>query len=365
MTFVLYANTISPHQLPLARELVGRLGAANYRYIYTEALAQSRKAMGWDEPNEPWILRYGTDEAAEWLRDADVVLMQHNRDWDLMEDRLSRGKTCLYSSERWFKPISLYGFIHKGSAKFEIDGRCRMFSPSYRKMARRFLSLTRRHENFKALCIGVHAKSDFLRLGVPEERLVDWGYFVEKGAGNWELGAGNWARRRDEVLRSAQDNAPLKVMWAGRMLGLKRVGDLIDAVRRNARCELTLIGDGPERRQLEGRARGLSVRFRPFMPSGEIRRLMREQDVFVFPSCAIEGWGAVVGEALEEGMQVFGTFEAGASATMLPESHLFHAGDVGRLADLLSQARTLPRPEIGEWTAASAAKRLLSRLEKL
>ena len=362
MTFALYTNSISPHQLPLARELVGQLGAENYRYVYTTEPLADRVGMGWKTEKAPWIIPYGCDEAQRWLVDADVVMMQHPRDWRLFEDRLRRGKTCLYASERWFKPIHVI---------FDMDGRLRMIHPGYRRMANRFVSLVREHPRFLVLPVGLHAKKDFKWLGVSESRILDWGYFVERGERGTTLRqgygwrAGNGERRKDEVPGSAQGHAPLKVMWAGRMLRLKRVGNLIDAVRRNAGCELTLIGDGPERRRLERRARGLSVRFRPFMPSEEIRRLMREHDVFVFPSCAMEGWGAVVGEALEEGMQVFGTFEAGASATMLPQSHLFHVGDVDRLADLLSQARALPRPAIGEWTAASAAKRLLSRLERL
>lgn len=30
MKFVFYTNSVSPHQLPLARELINRLGAENY-----------------------------------------------------------------------------------------------------------------------------------------------------------------------------------------------------------------------------------------------------------------------------------------------------------------------------------------------
>ena len=51
----------------------------------------------------------------------------------------------------------------------------------------------------------------------------------------------------------------------------------------------------------------------------KVRELMREHDLFVFPSNGLEGWGAVVSEALEEGMNVIGTFESGAPATLLPK----------------------------------------------
>ena len=70
-------------------------------------------------------------------------------------------------------------------------------------------------------------------------------------------------------------------------------------------------------------------------------------------------------EALEEGMKVLGTYEAGSSATMLDEGCLFHSGDWRRLRQLLEEcAAQKARGElhgqgIGEWTAAKAAERLL------
>ena len=88
---------------------------------------------------------------------------------------------------------------------------------------------------------------------------------------------------------------------------------------------------------------------------------MRSHDVYVLPSNGYEGWGAVVSEALEEGMRVLGTFEAGASATMLPRERLFRAGDWRRLARLLEKERddALPPCSIGDRTAAKAAEVLV------
>ena len=71
----------------------------------------------------------------------------------------------------------------------------------------------------------------------------------------------------------------------------------------------------------------------------------------------------MVSEALEEGMRVLGTFEAGASATMLPRERLFRAGDWRRLAELLSACREDSceggaAPGIGAWSASFAAEAL-------
>ena len=82
---------------------------------------------------------------------------------------------------------------------------------------------------------------------------------------------------------------------------------------------------------------------------------MRSYDIYVLSSHGSEGWGAVVSEALAEGMQVVGTHEAGASATVLPESHLFCSGDWRGLGKLLSVVHTLPREALDVWSVRQAA----------
>ena len=89
---------------------------------------------------------------------------------------------------------------------------------------------------------------------------------------------------------------------------------------------------------------------------------MHRHDVYVLSSNGQEGWGAALNEALEEGLQCVGTFEAGASATMLPQSNLYHTGDTHALVVLLRKALagTLPKPRIGEWTAKRAAENFIA-----
>ena len=84
---------------------------------------------------------------------------------------------------------------------------------------------------------------------------------------------------------------------------------------------------------------------------------MQDHDVYVLASNAYEGWGAVVSEALEEGMKIIGTYEAGSSATILPDTNLFHAGDWRSLMKLLNGE--VPKVGIGAWNPNSAAKLLV------
>ena len=139
--------------------------------------------------------------------------------------------------------------------------------------------------------------------------------------------------------------------------------------RRSVDVRLTLVGDGPERIRLERLARELPVSFLPPQPIDSIRPIMRKHDVYVLSSDAGEGWGAALNEALEEGMYVLGTYEAGASATLLHESDLFHSGDSSRLGQLLARCAMdkrsgkLQRQGMGEWSVAYAADFLVKDMK--
>ena len=372
MKIAFYVNIVSPHQIPLADELAKRVGPGNFRYVYWEKFHAERAKMGWGLLEREWI-----SDDKKLLENADVIYTA-TRDVELIERWLRAGKRVFYYGERWFKPVlvpSALCLVLRVLMKY--SGRLRMLVPGYRRMAKRFVGLAREYECFKVLPMGVHALRDFEWLGVPREKMELWGYFVAPGAQRHEACS---------VKHEACEERTLKVLWVGRMLGLKRIEDVIRAVRRvngrverekgrTRRVELTIVGNGPERvrleklaEQLEGRARGTrapSVTFRDSVPLAEVRTLMREHDVFVMASNAYEGWGAVVSEALEEGMAVVGTEEAGASATMLPEEYRYRAGDFEKLEKILVEMdvdgcrRKEHEIYFNKWTVVKAAERLM------
>lgn len=360
MKFCLYTISISPHQIPLAEELVKLLGADEYRYVYIRDMSKDRRQLGWSARRPDWMIPAESEEAQRWLREADVV-MAGERNVDLFKERSRRGLKTLYCSERWFKPL-----------KWGLDGRLRMLSPSYRSRARAIMDLVRTDVNFVLYPIGIHAARDFAWLlgcrisdfehipggllrgeGRYLEKMRMWGYFVAP------------SRQPDD--KSAHSvsmsvaQRPLRVLWVGRMLHLKRVDTIIRAVahicRGGGAIQLTLVGDGPEKRRLQVLARklDLAVTFMPPVPIGQIRDLMRRHDVYVLSSNAYEGWGAVVSEAIEEGMAVLGTQEAGSTATILDRTRLFPAGDVQSLASCLMSIDTAGQSG-GSWSARAAAE---------
>lgn len=305
---VVFYTMVSPHQLPLAQEVAKLVGLENFTYVAEDLLW---RGLTFDAGGLTLKTR---SEVGDLLETADVVYVGGYRPIELMERRAKKGLVTLYASERWFKPRI---------------GALRMLVPSYRKMAKRFVKLVNENACVKFLAIGPWAKSDFLRMGIKLDKVVDWGYYVEP---SHALPA-----------QQTRPHRPLRVLWAGRKLRLKRVEDVERAVSELVRLK---------------RVEFLEL---TNVPLSTVREKMREYDTFVMASNAYEGWGAVVSEALEEGMNVIGTFEAGASAAILPKQRLYHSGDVKALRELLEKEYRgeLPRCEIGEWTAKSAARKLV------
>lgn len=361
---VLYTNTISPHQLPLAREMAARVGEGNFRYIYTEVADKDHGGLGWTLDVPKWCVHVGAADVDEWLENADVLL-SGLRCFDLFERRAKKGLKSFYMTERWFKPpIGIFRLLH----------------PRYSGYAKRLCALMK-SEAVVGLPIGIHAARDMARLcglmhgdlrclfRAPKldferkpggriflhlpatatakfclDKMRMWGYFVEPS----------------QLTHSPTPNSSTqKVLWVGRLLDWKRVDTMIKAVGELSRQRsiiLDVYGIGPEEKRLKMLAAkyGETIKFHPPVPIAEIRCLMRNHDVYVLSSNAYEGWGAVVSEALEEGVKVIGTYEAGSGATILPKECLFHAGDWKGLLKLLQDGA--PRVGIGEWSAVKAVE---------
>lgn len=383
MKFVMYTNSVSPHQLPLARELVKRIGCENFRYIYTTPLNKERTNLGWPILSEAWVVceTDATEECQTWLENCDI-LMTGFRCVDLFSRRSTKGLKSIYSAERWFKPWM---------------GMLRLLQPSYFKMAWSFVKLLRTSSKVFYFPMGIHAARDMARLSglfagdlrslfrapkldfekrpggkiyscVEHEESVErdkkycldkmrmWGYYVEPS-------------RKDALpVQEASKTKPqeIKVLWVGRLLNLKRVDTIVRAVGEHANLKrvdnslpkitLDIYGTGPEETGLKKLAAKYDdvIKFYPPVPIDEVRRLMREHNIYVLASNAYEGWGAVVSEALEEGMKVIGTYEAGSSATILPKECLFKSGDWKGLLKLLQD--DAPRVGIGSWSAENAVE---------
>jgi glycosyltransferase involved in cell wall biosynthesis len=147
------------------------------------------------------------------------------------------------------------------------------------------------------------------------------------------------------------------VVTVGRITRQKRMALLIDAVHQLAAqgrpVPLTIVGDGPERAELERLVRGRGatdlVRFLGAVEPDKVPDILRNADLFAFPAVG-EGLGLAVAEALMMGVPVVAARDGGGVVDIVPER------GAGRLAapDASSIAEAI-REMLGDSEARAAA----------
>lgn len=119
-----------------------------------------------------------------------------------------------------------------------------------------------------------------------------------------ELAEGRLAGRGREM------SAPVRMLFAGRLEETKGVGRALRVLERlesgGLAATLDLVGDGPERERFERQAAELgvrsSVRFRGWLPRGELSRFYGRSHVLLLPSGCSEGWPKVLSEGMAYGV---------------------------------------------------------------
>jgi glycosyltransferase involved in cell wall biosynthesis len=189
------------------------------------------------------------------------------------------------------------------------------------------------YPNFHYLAMGHYAAHDMAFIHTFYDRMWRWGYFTAPGVG----------------ISVTNTNKVPRIMWAGRMLTWKRVNILLAAARHlkdaGLAFRIDIIGDGPMRNRLialrDRYQLDKEVKFHHSMKADEVRKRMRECDIYVLPSTGTEGWGAVVNEAMSEGCLVVACQEAGSARILIHDKVnglLFRKDDDKQLAKLLARA---------------------------
>ena len=133
-------------------------------------------------------------------------------------------------------------------------------------------------------------------------------------------------KKNKSVFDERSDSAPFRIACVGRLITWKGQRYLIEALAdlitiQNIDSELTLIGDGAERQNLEALVKDLGlehrVHFTGFVKHRDISRLLSEHDVYVQPSIfdaatgQCEAFGVAILEAIGCGLPVVVTNTGG------------------------------------------------------
>jgi glycosyltransferase involved in cell wall biosynthesis len=196
--------------------------------------------------------------------------------------------------------------------------------------------------------------------GVPRDRMT----VVHNGV---DLPAFRDAASQRDGTRDRLDLEGLTVLYAGRLVPHKGVGDLVEAMA-GLDAELLVVGDGPSRAGLEARARDLGVKatFTGFIDHREVPAHYAAADIVCYPSL-YEPLGNVVLEAMAAGKPIVATDAGGMGEVYEPGTgSLVQPGDVaaiqGALEGLVED--DMAREEAGRKGMATAPRYGWDRVAK-
>jgi glycosyltransferase involved in cell wall biosynthesis len=179
------------------------------------------------------------------------------------------------------------------------------------------------------------------------------------------VAAAHEARKRTRRIMGVPDDRFL-VGWIGRMTGVKRGADVLRAFRllRDEGIDacLCMVGDGPEREQLEQLAGELELMRDCLFPGyqEDVGPFFAAFDAFVLPS-ANEGTPVTAIESLASGCPVVATRVGGVPDVVEDgiDGFLVEPGDLGAIADRL--ARLADDPELRARMGVAGREHVLPR----
>lgn len=305
MTLTFISNYINHHQIPFCNACYEMLGE-DFCFIQTQPMEQERIDMGWDADAKkiPYVRFLYEEEAAckEAVLSCDVLLAGWTDREDLIGRRLSSEKCTVRVSERLYR-----------------EGQWKAISP--KGLIRKYLDHTRyRKGEAYLLCAGAYVPSDFHIVKAYPRKMYRFGYFPETVT---------YTNEQWESLKP--DSGCLNMVWAGRFIPLKHPEQMIalgkellkrkelfgnDATNPFDDFRIHMVGSGEMEAELKAMAReaGLDgkMTFYGFQKPDEVRKIMEKSHIHIFTSNHLEGWGAVVNEAMNSGCAEVANVQAGA-----------------------------------------------------
>jgi glycosyltransferase involved in cell wall biosynthesis len=213
------------------------------------------------------------------------------------------------------------------------------------------------------IAVSPQVRDDLVALGVaPRERFV----VVRLGIELEERVAGERNGRAESRRYLGIPDGRFAVGWIGRMTGVKRTDDVLVSFKQlrddGVDAVLCMVGDGPDRRQLERRAKELGlIRETLFLGYQEdVAPYYAAFDALVLPS-GNEGTPVSVIEALAAGRPVVATRVGGVPDVVRDgeDGFLVEAGATDELAERL--ARLARDPQLRERMGSEGRARVLPR----
>lgn len=355
MTVTFISNYINHHQIPFSNACYQRLGSC-FCFIQTEPMEQERIAMGWNPQGTglPYVVcLYEQEERCRRLiLESDVLIAGWTEREDLIGARLETGKATIRISERLYR-----------------EGQWKAISP--RGLIKKFRDHTRYRKNpAYLLCAGAYVPSDFHIIGAYPGKMYRWGYFPETVC---------YTKEQWESLKP--EDGKVHLVWAGRFIPLKHPEFMIRLAgvlkEQGKSFHIHMIGSGEMEEELKQQAKAGKIEdtitFYGFLKPEKVRQIMEQSHIHVFTSNHLEGWGAVVNEAMNSGCAEVVNVQVGAAPYLITDGEnglVYRDGSFEKMAEAVLYLADHPdvRKRMGRrayetittlWNAEHAAEELI------
>lgn len=354
---IFWQDMLSILQSALIRNLADRSEIA-ITLVTREEIPGDRLAMGWYKPD------FGL---AEVIVNPD----EHTIDW--LIHRNQKESLHIFSGSHGY-PFVWKAFQSCAQSRTRIG----IMSESYdwrgikgkiRMLRSRWNAFHYWHRIDFILAIGHLGVYCYEQSGYLKPTIFPFGYFVETPA----------VLKKEVMLKKQTDSTTVHLGFIGQLIKRKGVDLLLKSLAdlNHLDWHLKIIGNGPDRAKF-GRLcneEGLQKRvsFLGTINNKEVTQMLAEIDLFILPS-RWDGWGAVVNEALMQGVPVICSDYCGATDLLHGErGEVFKAGSVDDLTRVLNKwiakgpLKSSEREKIRLWSKCiegeSAAKYLHGIIE--
>lgn len=346
-TLTFFSNYYNHHQKALCDEWYSILGEG-FTFVETEPIEGFRSTMGWGKEDvPPYVIKtYVSNEmhkkALSLGMNSDLVVMGTAPEI-YIEERLKLNKITFRYSERPLKE----GFI-----KFFIP-----------RLTKKYIHLhvRNRRKNIYVLAASAYTAWDYrLMFNSYPGKCYKFGYFPE----HKEYDVKKLMDRKSVAADRETGRADMPtILWAGRMLRLKRPDLLVKAAKKlrekGYNFRVLFIGEGKERKRVQMLTimYGLSdiISFMDFLSPDEAREKMADSKIYVMTSNFLEGWGSVIYEALNAGCATVVSHAPGAAPWLVRNEKtglIFKNGNADSLAAQLEKLLSDPQLIVKYGTAA-------------
>jgi len=307
ITLIFWQNCISPHQLPYIKELHKDNRVDKVYLIAPVSISAERKLMGWRDANN--------------IDGVEIIISPAKPEVERLFQENQQNSVHLFSGIR--ADQSVYAYF-KESLNYKVK-RGIITEPPYtydKPLWMHYLRFWLQDRKFMP-------KIDYV-FAIGEDAVL----YYRSLSKRWKVVPFIYCT--EEIKENIIDNTDkisselVNLVYVGSLSKRKNVLSLLQALSKLPNLEnirLEIVGNGSEEVTLKQYAEtsnlSAQVCFRGALPMSEVQTVLADKDILILPSL-YDGWGAVVNEALTNGLYVICSDKCGAK-------DLLQSDDLGRV----------------------------------